>query len=115
VNVNGTSQNVTSLKIRGLELSEWIYLVRVTSIVPMLLLSFVSQLIFSLAVNIGANQCFYFEYSSLLISKYLVPILVLVLKLASKFNCKDNAEPMNSFFFVIYCILSNGTQNRVNY
>jgi hypothetical protein len=51
--VNGTSQNVTSLKIRGLELSEWIYLVGVTSIVPLLLLSSVSQLNFSLESEIG--------------------------------------------------------------
>ncbi len=25
-----------------------------------------------------------------------------MLKLASKFNCKDNAEPMNSFFFLLF-------------
>ena len=63
--MNGTSQNVTSLKIRGLEL-EWIYLVRVTSIVPLLLLSIVSQFIFSLASEIGANIClFYFILTSL--------------------------------------------------
>jgi len=60
--VNGTSHNVTSLKIRGLELSEWINIVRVTSIVPLLLLSIVSQLIFSLAVNIGANIFFILFY-----------------------------------------------------
>ncbi len=66
VDVNITSQNVTSLKIRGLELSEWICLVRVTSIVSLPLLSIVSQLIFSLASEIGANIClFYFILTSL--------------------------------------------------
>ena len=45
VDVNGTSHYVTSLKIRGL--------VRVTSIVPLLLLSIVSQLIL-----IGVSKVF---------------------------------------------------------
>ncbi len=55
----GTSHNVTSLKIRE-------FSVRVTSIVPLLLLSIVSQLIFSLASEIGANiYLFYFILTSL--------------------------------------------------
>ncbi len=62
VDVNGTSHNVTSLKIRGLELSEWIYFVRVTSIVPLPLLSFVSQLIFSLASTNWRHHLFILFY-----------------------------------------------------
>ena len=62
------------------------------------------------------SRVLFVEYSSLLISKH--PSIDTKESVSTSANSieENNAEPINSFFFVIiYCISSTGTQNRVNY